>query len=456
MNEGTRRIRFSPENLLARLRRLPACTRYWVAYSGGCDSHALLYALAQKRSELGGALAAVHVNHNLQPLASHWAQHCASVCAVLQIPLHLLEVDATPTPGESPEAAARRARYGAIASILEPGDGLITAHHQDDQAETVLLQLLRGGGPHGLAAMPAAAPFARATLLRPLLGFARAELVEYARELGLQWVDDPTNFDTGIRRNYLRHEVMPRLATHWPAAARSLTRAAGHFAEAAALLDAVAREDMGKIADSVPERISIAALRALDAARQRNVLRFWIQSLGLPLPEAVQLHHVLDGVLPAADDATPVVRWPGAEVRRYRDHLYAMQPLPEVDRTWTAAWDMREPLPLPDGTRLRAEPATGTGLLPQLSAQGLRVAYRQGGEACRPRGGAHRRPLKKLLQEYGIPPWQRERLPLVLVEQSPASVAGLWYCEPWGAKAGEAGMKIVWEMPRGGEGERDE
>lgn len=446
MDEGARRIRFSPDALLERLRRLPSCSRYWVAYSGGCDSHVLLHALAQRRGELGGALAAVHVNHHLQPLAAQWAQHCAAACAALETPFHLLQVDATPAPGESPEAAARRARYGAIATLMKEGDGLLTAHHQDDQGETVLLQLLRGGGPHGLAAMPAAASFAGGILLRPLLVFERAELVAYAREQALQWVEDPSNFDTGIRRNHLRHEILPRLAACWPAAARSFARAAGHCAEAAELLDALAREDLARIADAVPERVSIDALRALSAPRQRNALRHWVQSLGLPLPESVQLHHVLDSVLPAAQDATPVVRWRGAEVRRYRDHLYAMRPLPEVDAAWTVKWDLHEPLWLADGTRLRAEPALGGGLLPQLAAQGVRVGYRQGGEACRPVGASHRRPLKKLLQESGIPPWQRERLPLVFVDQSPAAIPGLWYCEPWGVKAGEPGIKVVWDM----------
>ena len=213
-------------HLLDQLAQMPAASRYRVAYSGGCDSHVLLHALAGVREQLAAPLAAIHINHRLSEQAGAWAEHCRRICTALDIPLVEVTVHAHPGLGESPEAAAREARYSAWRELLQAGEGLLLAQHQDDQAETLLLQLLRGSGPKGLAAMPPMTDFAAGWLGRPLLGQSRAALCRYAREQALDWIEDPSNLDTDLDRNYLRHELLPVLQARWPSAALTLSRAA--------------------------------------------------------------------------------------------------------------------------------------------------------------------------------------------------------------------------------------
>ncbi len=427
------------------LQGLPDAPRYWLAYSGGRDSHVLLHATAALRRQLPGELRAIHVDHGLSPDAPRWAAHCRMVCKGLDVPLRIRRVDARPRRGESPEAAARRARYEAIADLMAPGDCLLTAHHQDDQAETLLLQLLRGSGPHGLAAMPEKAPLAGGWHLRPLLDFNRAALAAYAEQQGLQWVEDESNFDTGIRRNYLRHQVFPLLATLWPAASATLARSAAHCAEAATLLDALAAEDLARAATAEPHRLSIPALRALDGPRRRNLLRYWLRGLKLPLPRTAHLQRIEKDLLEAAPDRMPVLRWEGVELRRYRDGLHALRPRAPCDQTQVLHWEPPQTLALPGNNGLlTARAVTGCGLA-QASCRARRVSVRirQGGERCLMADG-HHQSLKKLLQARGIPPWERECLPLIYIGNELAAVAGLWESPAWQAGPGEPGWRIEW------------
>ncbi|NIR59118.1 MAG: tRNA lysidine(34) synthetase TilS, partial [Gammaproteobacteria bacterium] len=283
---------FDPDDLVAVLAHHAPAARYWVAYSGGLDSLVLLHALAARRDRLGAPLAAVHVDHGLHPDSGRWAAHCARTCAALGVPYECRVVEATAASGESPEAAARRARYEALAGLLEPGACLLTAHQRDDQAETLLLQLLRGAGPDGLAGMPMCRPLGAGWHLRPLLDWERADLHAYARAQGLEWVEDASNRDTGIDRNYLRHIVLPALRERWPGAPATLARAARHQAEAAELLVALGRADARAAADAAPGTLRASALRDLPAPRQRNLLRAWIARAGLPAPSAAQLERV--------------------------------------------------------------------------------------------------------------------------------------------------------------------
>ena len=443
MEDRRRQLPFSPEGLAGRLQGLPPVTRFWLAYSGGCDSHALLHAAAQlRRRGLIQSVHGVHVNHGLQAASDGWAGHCAAVCAELEIPCTILRVNARAEPGESPEAAARHARYRAFAELMETGDCLLTAHHQDDQAETLLLQLLRGGGPHGLAAMPEATAFAAGLHARPLLAFSRADLQRYAEQHALRWIEDPSNADTGFDRNYLRNAVMPVLRERWPAAARVLARGAAHQAEAAQLSDALAAEDMRRCREE-DGTLRISSLLALAEARQRNVLRYWLKDSGFKAPDTVRLAHLQHEVLHAAPDRAPEVHWEGVTVRRYRDALYAAPPQAAVDGTMSLSWDIAEPLPLPDGATLSAIPDRGAGVKAALcSGQTVTVRYRQGGEECRPAPRAATRPLKKLLQEAGVPPWERERIPLIYVGGHLAAVAGYWVCAPYRASGEEAGIRF--------------
>lgn len=396
-----------------------------------------------RQHQSGIVVQAIHVNHALQSHAQQWAEHCTRICAALQIPCHVLHVNAAPAVGESPEAAARHARYQALAGMMQPGDALLTAHHRDDQAETLLLQLLRGSGPHGLAAMPVSAAFGAGMHLRPLLEFTHAQLHQYAVAQHLTWIEDPSNAATCFDRNYVRHEIMPRLAARWPAASSMLARSARHAADAAWLLDAMAQGDLAQVAGE-SGGLSVTRLKTLEPPRQRNALRIWFRQLNLPLPSAAHIEHILHDVVAVAGDRVPCVRWPGVEVRRYRDLMYALPPLQVHDAAGVLAWDMRRPLPLPAGLgTLSVMPAQDRGLKTALcDAADVTVRFRHGGERCRPVGRGHSHELRKLYQEAAIPPWQRDRIPLIYVGADLAAVGALWCCEPFHAGAGEDGLLI--------------
>lgn len=431
----------TPQALTRQLRLFPPARRYWVGYSGGRDSHVLLHCLQAAQSELGAQLCAVHVHHGLHAEADGWAEHCQRVCDALGIPCNVLRVDARPRPGQSPEAAARDARYTALTSLLSAGDALLTAHHRHDQAETVLLQLLRGAGPHGTAAMPAAAPLGEGVQLRPLLSFSGSALATYAQRHGLQWIEDHSNQDTGFDRNYVRHRLVPVLEERWPAWDATLARNAQLQAEAAQLADALASEDLLRVGGKQPNQLNLPALQSLEPARQRNVVRAWLRSLGLPTPTQEHLRHVFTDLIAARPDAQPLVRWHGIEVRRYRDYVYASAPLQEHDPHTCIPWSLDRPLELSAlGMRLVAARQRGCGVrVADCSQSQTLVRFRCGGERLKPVGSVHRRTLKTLFQDHGVAPWQRSRLPLLYVGDRLAAVADLWVEDTLSAAGDEWG-----------------
>lgn len=418
---------------------LPPGACIWVAYSGGMDSHVLLHLLAQLRESLSVNLRAVYINHGLSPHASDWARHCEQVCNALSVPFKSISVTVVLKAGASPEAAAREARYQAFLDLIQSGGYLCTAHHQDDQAETVLLQLLRGAGPKGLAAMAPQTPFGAGTLLRPLLQFTRAELAEYASVYNLQWIDDESNFDTDYDRNFLRHEIIPRLRERWPSLTRTLDRSARLCAESALLLDELAQQDLLHLQEAKSDVISIAGLKMLTPERQRNVLRYWVRQQGFALPTDIKLQHVLSDVVAAGEDRQPCVHWPGAEMRRYAGYLYLMPPLAEFQFDLVIPWDnLEKPLLLPDGRRLVCSQLKKAS----LGQQAVSVRFRQRGEQVQVMGMNHATSLKKLLQDLEIPPWLRDRVPLVYLGDELVQIAGIPLWGPFIAAVEKAGFQV--------------
>ena len=433
---------FNPESLLEPLQRLRAA-RYWLGLSGGLDSMVLLHALATQRQALPGELRAVHVNHGLHPDAKRWQDRCGAACAALGVPMDVRQVSVQPGVGESLEAVARDLRYRVFRELLGAGDVLVLAHHQDDQLETFLLQALRGAGARGLSAMPEETAFATGRLLRPLLRHTRAELEAWARGQAIRWIDDPSNDDPGFDRNYLRHKVLPPLRARWPAAAETVSRSARLCAEAAELMDELARldwESCGR-AEALPLRL----LESLAAPRARNLLRYWLRQRELPTPPSHKLEEILRQ-LPARGDRNPCIDWAGAEVRRYRRRLYALKPLPAPPSEFVLRPGERCELGGGLGS-LSLVSAAGEGICADLATpRGLRVAFRNGGESCRPAGQAHHRPLKKWLQDLHVVPWLRGSLPLLYADDRLLAVAGLFICEPYAARAGEAGLRVDWRQ----------
>jgi len=427
---------------------LPDAPVLRLAYSGGLDSSVLLHALAELRGSRRFMLAAIHVDHGLHPDSDKWARHCAEVCRQLDAPFTLQRVSVTGRDEEGLEAAARRARYAALRQGLAPGEFLLTAHQRDDQAETLLLQLLRGSGIAGQAAMPARARFGAGELLRPLLNFPRASLMAYAERQRLVWIEDPSNGDTRLRRNFLRAEILPRLAGHWPDAAAALARSAMHAAEALELLDELAEADLALCLDGdqrYPWALSVTALTGLTPAHQRNLLRLWLRRQGFVAPTTRHLNELLARVRHTPQSRQSCVSWPGVGIWRYRDRLVALPARALPDPLLEANWNLAQPFEIPGVGRLLARPST-TREVPRLRALGsVHVRLRQGGETLLLPGRHHHHALKKLIQAAGIPPWERHRLPLFYAGDRLAAVADRWVCAGFAATDDEPGLQIVWE-----------
>jgi tRNA(Ile)-lysidine synthase len=403
-----------------------------VAFSGGADSTALLAALSALRRS-ARALRAVHIDHGLHPDSPAWGARAVELAFGLRVPCEVLEARVARARGESPEARARAARYRLLAGILKPGEVLLTAHHEDDQLETVLLMLLRGAGVAGLAAMPELAPFARGFLARPLLTRSRAELEAFVREAGLAYLEDPSNRDERLDRNFLRLRVLPVIRERWPGAAATVGRTARHAAEAQWLLESLAQADVSRARHGAS--LAASVLRALPPARRRNALRFWIASRGFSAPPTTRLAEIAGPLLAARADAQPSIEWPGVRVERQAG-LLTLHPTGAGEGRSVApgeiawAWRAAPVCPLPGDLgqiELRVD-AHGPVNLAALPAR-LTIRWRRGGERLAIAPGGPRRTLKSLLRESRLPPAQRARLPLVYSGAKLVAVADLWLDE---------------------------
>lgn len=437
-----------PHGLRHTLERFPCPSRYWIAYSGGMDSHVLLHLCARIAETSDLPFAAAHVHHGLQSAADDWAAHCQNTCERYAIPCHILRVNAQAAPGISPEEAARLARYQALQSLMAPGDILLTAQHQNDQAETLLLQLFRGAGLAGLAAMPEYAPLSPGYIVRPLLEYSRNQLHTYARSEQIQWVEDPSNQDQNFDRNFLRQAVWPVLESRWPGLVRTISRTASHCAEALDTLDEQAEHWLNlAMTGSDSTKLDLETLRHHTRNEQTLVLRAWLKRNGLRMVSARLIRQIHLTVMPAGTDRTPRLVWSDAEIRRYRNTLYLIAPpLKPLTRS-RMAWDGMASLILPDDNgRMNITPTTGSGISAvRWQTACIQVGYRQGGESIRLPGRHHKHELKKFLQEQGIPPWIRERLPLIYLDGQLASIAGRWVLEPFNAVTGESSVQVDWE-----------
>ena len=419
-------------------RHVPPHARLVLALSGGLDSVVLLHALLALRDPHSFELRAVHVHHGLSPHADDWAAFCSRLCASHSVELTIHHVQIARDDAAGIEAAARRERQQIFAAL--DADFLLAAHQQDDQAETLLLQLLRGAGPKGLAAMAElqVRPHWRAAQLRPLLGVARSDLQEHAQAHGLDWVDDESNRDTRYRRNALRQQGMPLLAAHFPGSGATLARAAALQADAAELLDDLARLDA---ADAIAgERLDCAALGRLSTPRARNLLRHFIELQGQPMPSARRLDEALHQLRDAQADARVRVRLGAVELWRFRGGAYLAPLAPAAVQP--VRWQGEASLWLPAaGVRVRMEALTGVGLKRDvLTACEVTLGVRQGGERLQLHAGGPHRSLKNLLQEHAIPPWQRERLPLLWCDGRLAWAAGIGLDAELLALPGEPGV----------------
>ena len=382
-----------------------------VGFSGGLDSAVLLHRLHGSIPHLR----AIHVHHGLHPDADAWAAHCSALCVALGVPLEIVHIDVDRESGLGLEGAARHARHAAFSANLRDGEVLALAHHRDDQAETFLLRALRASGVDGLSAMRSWRKYGSGWLWRPLLDTSRADILAYANAHGLAWIEDPSNASIDPDRNFLRNAVMPLLRQRWPLAGSA-------FARSAALAADVATRDGDGIAIALlacrrdDGDLDAVVLQRLPASLRAGVLRRWVAEAGLPPLPASGVAAIERQLLPARADAEAEFRWHEARILRWRDRLHADAVRRPLDAGLNATWDGRAPLPLPDGDRLELIGADAFD-------RPLRVRARHGGERIRLPGRDHSHALKHALQQAGVPPWLRERLPL-LVEGEEVLAAG--------------------------------
>lgn len=452
---------FSPRELQSRLQAkggrialLPPDAAVCVAFSGGLDSTVLLHSFARLAVEPGPPsgiprhhyrVRAVHIDHGLHSDSTQWRDHCEREARALQVEFTSMRVDVTGIDELGLEAAARDARYDAFAKQLRAGEYLLIGQHADDQLETILLALMRGAGVLGLSGMPVYEQFARGALLRPLLDFTRAELEAWARAEGLRWLDDPSNDNHSLDRNFIRHRVVTALRERWPAAAQTALRSTQHLQEAWRTLEQLAALDAEPALSE--DCLNVGRLAALNPERRRNLLRYWIRRRGARAPSTRKLAAIEHDMLAASADRVPCVTWDGWEMRRHRGWLYCEPQLSPLDSDQELDWRHEAPLTLPAdlGTLRMAAAASGRLDAAKLSTA-LTVRFRAGGETLQPAGHAFHHKLKKLLQGADILPWWRERLPLIYAGEQLVAVGDLWIAAEFATAPGQPGMTIVWEQ----------
>jgi tRNA(Ile)-lysidine synthase len=420
----------SSDSFYKKLREISRLKKFCIAFSGGLDSTVLLYLFSElRRLESDICLRAIHIHHGLSSHADEWAQTCTKVSTLYSIPLTVWRIDLQKRVKQSLEEFARKERYNVFKELLEEEEALVTAHHQDDQAETLLLQLFRGAGPQGLASMPVYTTFGKGFLLRPLLRVSREEIHQFARKAQLTWLEDESNQNPAFDRNYLRNEVYPLIQSRWPMVTRNLARAAKHCAEAMHYIE----EEIALAFDEVNFQqqgcLSIPPLLKNTLEKQNHIIRYWLKQLNLSLPSTKKLALLRKEILESRIDAVPQLRWKGVEVRRYNALLYAKRSFPAHNPKLIISWDLQEDILLPHELgAIRLSDLRNLGLSLN-SLKRVTIRFRQGGETCRLKNRHHTHSLKKLFQEWRIPPWERDKIPLLYSEDELKAIIGYAVCD---------------------------
>lgn len=462
------------QQILSPLKQCPDASAYLVALSGGLDSCVLLDLMHKVCRQTKIPLRAIHIHHGLQSEADQWVEHCKKLCCDLVIPLNSVHLQIKPGKGDSLEAVAREMRYQVFEAALAQDEVVLLAQHQDDQAETLLLQLLRGAGPEGLAAMPVCRQFGAGSMLRPLLDINREQLKEYARLHKLAWIEDPSNSDMRFDRNYLRHQVMPLLKQRWPSVSKTFSRSAALCATSNVLVRNQAQFLLKQVlfkqangeygVNNTDQLIDCSLLGQLARSQQAIVIREWLRQKQLGMPSEVQMQQILTQMLESGDQASPLVSWSDVEVRRYRNLLYAFKGPSLFDSSQEYQWDLKQPLVLADNRYcLSAEIHTGRGIKKnKIEGLSLMVSFRNG---TTPKNISDSAPvfqsdsklsktrpvsmknskLKKLMQEAGVPPWQRSSVPLLSSQGELISIVGWWIAPDFRVKSNDPGYILNWQ-----------
>ncbi|NVK22749.1 MAG: tRNA lysidine(34) synthetase TilS [Kangiellaceae bacterium] len=399
-----------PENSLT----LPF-QKYIVALSGGVDSMVLLHALSQQVDKT--KILAVYIDHQLQPASAEWTVQNQSFCHSLDVEYHCIKVTVDTTVA-STENEARKARYRALQTLINDNDScLLTAQHQNDQAETFLLQLFRGAGVKGLSSMPYLTNFASGYHARPLLMVAKAEIEKYAQLNKLDYVTDQTNFDDSIRRNFIRNQVLPMIEKRWSSAVEKISQAASHQADVQFLLDELALIDYKKGVRAFDQTIKLEVLQQLSLERQNNLLRYWLEQQGCDMPSRRVLEQIRIQMITAVQDAQPMIELDGFRIRRYQNHIYCYKPQAvkvKITQEDILNWDSKKDLII--NGQLIIPKSWLSDNHPELTDLLLTVRLKQSGDKIYIGNRKHGISLKNYFQQEKIAPWLRDRVLVICFE----------------------------------------
>ncbi len=422
-----------------------------IAYSGGADSTVLLYLLVRLRQQVKFRLTALHVNHGIHVQSDNWQDQCAKFCQSHDVEFRTIQLNLGNCENRVSEAKARTARYDWLKSQLETGDLLLTAHHRDDQVETVLLNWMRGAGPRGLSAMQSVQEFPPGILVRPLLDCSRSQIIEFTKTWGLSCIDDPANDDLTYDRNYLRHVVLPSLTQRWPEAHRQIEKSSEHLAKTRGLLDDLARLDMlasetqdGSFLSTVCP-LSVNHLKTLGKARQINLIRYWTRENVKSEPGRRALDEFIH-IAFALDKKFAELAWANRRIFRYQNALFLVRKPHSTESLAPIEWDLQAPLRLEQvGIQLVPTSVKGCGLDPNKLTERVNVSFRRGSERIVLPGRRHSSSLKKLFQLHFIPPWERGLLPLVYCKDTLAAVVPWLVADPFRVDNDKYGIVIELE-----------
>jgi tRNA(Ile)-lysidine synthase len=443
-------------HMLAQMQSYANVKRWVVAYSGGLDSSVLLYLtnVVNRQLDKPKNICALHVNHGLSKNAKAWQSHCQQIAESNGLSFFSQSV-VIDKKGEGLEAAARDARYGIFEKFIQPDDCLLMAHHSDDQAETFLLRLLRGAGVLGLGAMPKLRSLGKGQLLRPLLNQSRQVLEDYAKENQIKSIDDESNLSLDYDRNYLRHQIIPLLEKRWPSTSKKITSAVEHLQKSQHLLNELAVIDLENTHpknERYGKSIDWSVLNALSLERRNNLLRYWSEMEGYALPDIQQLEQINQQFFSQnAMLTSALVSWGDCEIRQFNKRLFLLPRLQKFESSKTSLdWNINEEIHLGGIVRLSAQKQSDSHsaliAINKLAGQTLSVRWRQGGERCKPKGRSASQTIKKLLQEYQLETWLRDRVPLIYCGDELVAVGDLWVCEEFAVEDMEEGLQIYWQL----------
>ena len=424
--------------------------RIVIAYSGGLDSTVLLHKL-NSIAKYKKDIIALHINHGVSPNSNIWLNHCKEFCSLLEIDFVALEISIDKEKKIS-ENSLREKRYKSFSSFLKIGDVLCTAHHLDDHIETIFFRIMRGTGIKGLSGIEQFSNFGDIDLIRPLLSYSKEDLLDYAKKHNIEWIEDESNEDLSYSRNFIRKKIIPNLRNkNWPSYLLSLSYLSDRAKEANEVLEEIADIDFENclIEASI---LSIPKLKELSKGRAKNVLFRWLKSKSeVSIPYKL-INEIYKNIIFARKSSKPSLSFRKKRnngtftIKRFNDCLYYI-PSAETEclsssESWD--WDLKYPLVLPTGV-LYTKEISSEGMSLELVKNRIYIKGRNGGERCKPLGRSKSQKLKKLFQEHNVPPWIRDRIPLIYVGNEIAAVSDLWVCEAFKAKKGEKGIVLKWE-----------